>query len=336
MSFVPRTFPPPALANVPVEYIVNQLHSLAPHYWSKPETADCTIVIPLDALYRSKPEQASRSSPDAFSGSFVDPSCEGQKATNSTSRPIPRMVMKLHIDYLSAQSSLLRGIFSGVPPQELVEQVTSSSQTPDSDSPFIADINARLTPRPNPVPRILPSNPNHPTLLLPIPDPSSFRHLVHYVYFGSTTFISEALDNGTINWEGLARNVEYLGMNIDIKLFLGRWYGQWKRRRDDFDQDDEDEDDNEEYDSDDSYDGSEDDEEYDYFESESVGTSTTLNFEDEQLLEDDFKSVEIEPPRGRNRHTRRLGHATSDPGLNATRPRTGNMGLNVMSRGRSR
>lgn len=41
--FVPRPFPPPALANVPVEYIIDQLHTLAPHYWSKPETADCTI-----------------------------------------------------------------------------------------------------------------------------------------------------------------------------------------------------------------------------------------------------------------------------------------------------
>ena len=41
--FVPRPFPPPALANVPVEYILDQLHNLALHYWSKPETADCTI-----------------------------------------------------------------------------------------------------------------------------------------------------------------------------------------------------------------------------------------------------------------------------------------------------
>lgn len=41
--FVPRPFPPPALANVPVEYIIDQLHTLAPHYWSKPETADCSI-----------------------------------------------------------------------------------------------------------------------------------------------------------------------------------------------------------------------------------------------------------------------------------------------------
>lgn len=42
-SFVPRPFPPPSLANVPVEYIIDQLHTLAPHYWSKPETADCSI-----------------------------------------------------------------------------------------------------------------------------------------------------------------------------------------------------------------------------------------------------------------------------------------------------
>ena len=43
--FIPRPFPPPALANVPVEYIVDQLHSLASNYWSKPETADCTISM---------------------------------------------------------------------------------------------------------------------------------------------------------------------------------------------------------------------------------------------------------------------------------------------------
>lgn len=42
-AFVPRPFPPPALADVPVEYIVDQLRNLAPHYWNKPETADCTI-----------------------------------------------------------------------------------------------------------------------------------------------------------------------------------------------------------------------------------------------------------------------------------------------------
>lgn len=45
--FIPRPFPPPNLAHVPVEYIVDQLHSLASNYWSKPETADCTISMLL-------------------------------------------------------------------------------------------------------------------------------------------------------------------------------------------------------------------------------------------------------------------------------------------------
>ena len=42
-AFVPRPYPPPSLAGVPNEYILNRLHHLAPHYWNKPETADCTI-----------------------------------------------------------------------------------------------------------------------------------------------------------------------------------------------------------------------------------------------------------------------------------------------------
>ena len=43
IPFVPRPFPPPSLADVPLEYIVAQLRRLAPHYWSRPETSDCTI-----------------------------------------------------------------------------------------------------------------------------------------------------------------------------------------------------------------------------------------------------------------------------------------------------
>ena len=43
LPFVPRPFPPPALAGVPLEYIIDQLRRLAPHYWSRPETSDCTI-----------------------------------------------------------------------------------------------------------------------------------------------------------------------------------------------------------------------------------------------------------------------------------------------------
>jgi hypothetical protein len=42
-AFVPRNFPPPALAGVPVDYIVHKLHQMAPKYWDETDTADCTI-----------------------------------------------------------------------------------------------------------------------------------------------------------------------------------------------------------------------------------------------------------------------------------------------------
>ena len=183
------------------------------------------------------------------------------------------------------------------------------------------------------IPRFLPSaSPTQPILFLPVPDPSSFRILVHYMYFGSTVYLEDALDNGEISWEGLARNVEYLGMNVEIKVFLGRWYGRWKRGRDYLNEDDED------YDSDDSYDSS-DVEDIEYFERQSSTTSTsfTMDSDDEMALEEDFRKacLDPEPPRGRNRASRRLGHATSDPTLQASVPHHQPFYIPPSPRGRS-
>lgn len=47
------------------------------------------------------------------------------------------------------------------------------------------------------------------------------------MYFGDFTYIQKYLHEGTIQWEGIARNVEYLGLNSDIKIFLGNWYHAW-------------------------------------------------------------------------------------------------------------
>lgn len=47
------------------------------------------------------------------------------------------------------------------------------------------------------------------------------------MYFGNTDHIENALDQGDVRWEGLARNVEYLGLSTDIKVFLGCWYRNW-------------------------------------------------------------------------------------------------------------
>lgn len=145
-------------------------------------------------------------------------------------------------------------------------------------------------------------------------------------------YLEDALDSGEISWEGLARNVEYLGMNVEIKVFLGRWYGRWQRGRDCFDEDDE------EYDSDDSYDTS-DAEDLEFFERRSSTTSTSFSMDsdDEMALEEDFRKacLDSEPSRGRKRDSRRLGHATSDPTLQASIPHHQSFYIPPSPRGRS-
>lgn len=66
-----------------------------------------------------------------------------------------------------------------------------------------------------------------PTVLLPIPDHASFALLIHYLYFGDTRTIENALRTGSVTWEGCVRNVEYLGLRDEIKRFLGRWWRLW-------------------------------------------------------------------------------------------------------------
>jgi hypothetical protein len=225
--FVPRPFPPPSLVHVPVEYIIDQLHYLAPHYWNRPETTDCTIIVPVPQ-HRGKSMRVQDTSfpPETVPSvaSRHDPAGLGRRVTEPTIHSTPRISLNLHIDYLSAQSTFLRGLFSGASPLDLIN--TTSKTTSQSRSS-----QTRFTVPANRLPRLLPSSPGHPILLLPVPDPASFHLLVHWIYFGRTDFIEDCLNRGVIQWEGIARNVEYLGFPTDIKIFLGRWYGDWLRSR---------------------------------------------------------------------------------------------------------
>jgi hypothetical protein len=216
-SFEPRQFPPPSLSGVPIEYIIKQLHSLADNYWDKPETADCTIIVPF-------PHAQGRPELPAFSQtSIIEPTFQfatayeqttlGKRSTQPPLNAVPRISMPLHIDYLAAHSAYLRGLFGGA----LALDLMYSSEPPKSSSSVPAD---RL-------PRLMPCSPDHPILFLPVPDPSSFHLLVHWMYFGDFTYIQECLHQGSIQWEGIARNVEYLGLSADIKIFLGNWYYAW-------------------------------------------------------------------------------------------------------------
>lgn len=232
------------------------------------------------------------------------------------------------MDYLSAHSTLLRGLLSGASPIDLIPSSSPSPQSTPRGSFFHLPLppNEQLVShRPTAgrglpiaplLPRLLPSPPNNPTIYLPVPDPSSLRLLIHYMYFGSTAYIEDALDEGTAAWEGLARNVEFLGMGMEIKVCLGRWYGRWRRGRGadgqvraegstEYDEDDYSDSD------DDSYVDSDEDE----IMAPSSATSTSVDVDESMEIEDSFKRVKFEiQPRGRQRTTRRLGHAISDPG----------------------
>lgn len=118
--------------------------------------------------------------------------------------------------------------------------------------------------------------------------------------------MEEALENSGLTWDGLARNVEYLKMGNDIKLFLGRY---WRRVHTYCDYSDCEYD--SDYDSDDAY---------------MTEDESTLADPDEDRMcladdeEDDVLDLKAkarararDPPRGRQRATRRLGHSQSDP-----------------------
>ncbi|RPD66471.1 hypothetical protein L226DRAFT_543001 [Lentinus tigrinus ALCF2SS1-7] len=312
VPFVPRPFPPPALADVPLEYIIDQLRRLAPHYWSRPETSDCTIVVSLDNETSEKMPAPSGMC-DAFRSMGIRAEMstdsyglEDMPAARSSSRkPVRprRMIMKLHMDYLCAHSALIRGLLSGASLFDLA--VDGPPATLMSAPPFPVSRQSSVSPLR--FPYILPSSTcTHPVVHLPVPDPVSFHHLVHYIYFGSTAFMEEALDNGDLTWDGLARNVEYLQMGADIKLFLGRYWRQAHAYYSD------------EYDSD-----FDDDSDSDEFMSEDDATLADPDEEGMCLADDEVDSMSImkakvkararDPPRGRQRTTRRLGHSTSDP-----------------------
>ncbi|KAH9928207.1 uncharacterized protein B0H18DRAFT_1118215 [Fomitopsis serialis] len=330
VAFVPRPFPPPALADVPIEYIIAQLRQLAPHYWRKPETSDCTIVVPLDTTNQAACSPTlGDAAEDTCSPPGDVPSLLGfsrQQEEEPAPRPGPRMVMQLHMDYLCAHSTLIRGFMSGASPFELMETTASSTLPLHPEAPTPGFPDSRRSSFSLPVPQfpcMLPSPPTHPSVYLPVPDPASFRLLVHYVYFGSTSFIEDALDDGTLSWEGLARNVEYLGMGAEIKVFLGRWYGRWRHGHGPAEYTSDSDSDSDmdmelrrerEYDSDT-------DQELELPPKDmSAATSPTVFDPDDEYrkVDDDEIMKSSEPSRGRKRTPRRLVHSWSEPGLDSS------------------
>ncbi|CAE6422702.1 unnamed protein product [Rhizoctonia solani] len=232
----PTTGLPDALAHIPIDYIIDRLRSMAPYYWHRPETTNCTIIVPTESMRmfsrvangHSAVAGTSSSSP---LGAIRD--TRRSSAPNAGARQPIRV--RLHQDYLTAQSSLFRNLFS----HSAITHLDPASAGARPLFTFSSLRHPRMT------------GPAHnPTVLLAVPDHASFALLVHYLYFGDTRTIENALRSGTITWEGCVRNVEYLGLRDEIKRFLGRWWrlwiaggGQrhvWRRATDSVEEEDED------------------------------------------------------------------------------------------------
>ncbi|KAG8745595.1 hypothetical protein FRC10_007486 [Ceratobasidium sp. 414] len=208
----PQTGLPDALSHIPLEYIIDRLRSMASYYWHRPETTNCTIIVPTESLRMFSRVANGHTSVAGTSANGPPSIRDSRRSSAPTAGSRQPIRVRLHQDYLTAQSALFRNLFSH-------SAITHLDPAESGSRPLFTFSSLRH-------PRM--TGPAHnPTVLLPVPDHASFALLVHYLYFGDTRTIEQALRTGAVTWEGCVRNVEYLGLRDEIKRFLGRWWRLW-------------------------------------------------------------------------------------------------------------
>ncbi|ODN92129.1 hypothetical protein L198_05801 [Cryptococcus wingfieldii CBS 7118] len=126
------------------------------------------------------------------------------------------LVFPLHRDYITTQSSLFH---------TLLRQSSAQATTPTQ-----RDANGRLVWQ-APVykgARVLPTRAGSPKAIqVPLPDPSSFGVILHYLYWHDAEHFNYCLTKGIVTWQGVIRNIEYLGLDPEIKHLAGKWWKRW-------------------------------------------------------------------------------------------------------------
>lgn len=126
------------------------------------------------------------------------------------------LVFPLHKDYLTTQSTLFHSLIS--------------SATAHVTTPTQRDQYGRLVWQ-SPIYRgakVLPTKHGRQRVLyVPLPDPSSFGVLLHWLYWHDAGHFNHCLSRGLATWQGVIRNIEYLGLDNEIKLLAGKWWKRW-------------------------------------------------------------------------------------------------------------
>ncbi|KAK2466818.1 hypothetical protein APHAL10511_001076 [Amanita phalloides] len=217
----PVAFPP---SGVPLEYVRHKLQREAQDFWGNIETSDCTLTIPLSPQENehSLCPTSDRRSGLGLSGPFTinhAPSGSNRRATQPALNSSPRLVLHLHSIFLLSSSSFLRGLLSGALPLDLIHSAQKSDV--DGSSHLFTEQFAHPI---NHAPRLLPCSPDHPSIYLPVPDPQSIQAIIYWIYWGKTDFIEQCLLDGSVQWEGLCKNADYLDLPTELKIFLARWH----------------------------------------------------------------------------------------------------------------
>ncbi|KAK4690041.1 hypothetical protein P7C73_g42, partial [Tremellales sp. Uapishka_1] len=225
------------LEGIPQGFVIKSLNNLAKYFWEKPESSDCTIIIPISRISppasAKTPGTADSTHSNQPQHSFWPPTPTiaplagaqngGRNVVSSHrdslgrrgSAPGPTEVrvltFPLHRDYLITQSTLFRSLLS--------------STASHLDLPVSQSIPPSPTVKGS---RVLPSPEGSPTsIFLPIPDPASFGVLVHWLYWGEAAALESALSRGLVTWQGVVKNVDYLGLDDGIKRVIGKWWRRW-------------------------------------------------------------------------------------------------------------
>nr|XP_019011802.1 uncharacterized protein I206_03908 [Kwoniella pini CBS 10737]OCF50583.1 hypothetical protein I206_03908 [Kwoniella pini CBS 10737] len=260
-----------SLDEIPKDFVIKKLIQLASKYWYAPHSTDCHITIPpLHQRHSTQPhvpQTANNGGPshptrlgDSFFGPKTPTAASIQAAAQSASpdsaeannKPdvltssvttlegfkdgdggrrgsLPGgnqleqcLVFPLHKDYLTTQSVLFRTLLN--------------SQAAHLSNPHPRDQDGRLIFQ-SPVIRgakVLPTKSDRPkALYVPLPDPSSFGVILHWLYWHDIDHFNHCLSKGLVTWQGVIRNIEYLSLDNEIKLLAGKWWKRWVKPTED-------------------------------------------------------------------------------------------------------
>jgi len=212
-------------SDVPLEYVRHKVQREAQDFWNNVETADCTLTIPLPHHPRERspsPAECDGPIPLGPFTTYHTPSGSNRRATQPALNDWPRLVLHLHSIFLLSSSSFLRGLLSGASPLDLIHTAQHAGYVGASHL-----FTGQFAHPANHIPRLLPCSPDHPSIYLPVPDPQSIEAVFYWIYWGKTDYIEQCLHDGSIQWDGLCKNVEYLGLPTELKIFLAQWRQIW-------------------------------------------------------------------------------------------------------------